>query len=113
MAILRVLRIQCHEKESWTVDDQPYIRIGGEPFWGPKSMDTGQTRPINKPYFFVHRAVIRLYDRDDWDSDDFLGEQVVARKYIGHGEIELPFKEDDASYSIWIEVLDDRKLSES
>ena len=108
MPILRVKRITCHEQEDWTGDDHAYIRINDTNFWGPKSMDVGQTRIINKPHFFSHRAIIRLHEADDWDPDDFLGEQVVTRKHIGHGEIELPFKEDDANYSIWVEVLSDR-----
>ena len=111
MAILRVLRITCHEQEDWTGDDDAYININRKVFWGPKRMDTGQTRVINKPYFFGHRAIIRLYEQDDWDPDDFLGEQTVTRAYIGQGAVELPFKEDDANYSIWVEVLDDKTTS--
>jgi len=49
MLILQVLRIQCHEQEDWTGDDHAYIRVNGVDSWGPKSMDTGQTRVINKP----------------------------------------------------------------
>lgn len=111
MPILRVLSIRCHEQEDWTGDDDPYIRINGIDFWGPKSMDTGQTRIINKSHSFSHRAIIKLYEQDDVDPDDYLGEQIVTRNHIGRGEIELPFKEDDANYSIWVEVLDDKKQS--
>ena len=60
------------------------------------------------PTSLVTVRLFGLHEADDWDPDDFLGEQVVTRQHIGHGEIELPFKEDDANYSIWVKVLDDR-----
>ena len=71
-------------------------------------MDKGQTRVINRPYRFGHRAVISLYEQDDWDADDFLGEQTVTRDFVGKGEMELNFMEDDARYGLWIEVLNDK-----
>ena len=101
MPICRVLRITCHKQEDWTGDDDAYITINGENFWGPKSMDTNQTREIRRDYQFRRRAKIVLYE-DDLDSDDCLGEQVITRADIGKGEQELPFKEDGANYSIWV-----------
>ena len=105
MPICRVLRITCHKQEDWTGDDDAYIKINGENFWGPKSMDTGQTREIRRDYQFLHRAKIALYEQDDLDPDDFLGVQVITREDIGKGEQELPFKEDGANYSIWVIAL--------
>lgn len=105
MPICRVLRITCHEQEDLTGDDDAYIKINGANFWGPRSMDTGQTREIRRDYQFLHRAKIALYEQDDLDPDDFLGEHVITRADIGKGEQELPFKEDDANYSIWVIAL--------
>jgi len=104
MPICRLVRITCYEQEDWTGDDHPYIKINGEVVWGPKSMDTRQTREIRRDYQFLHRAKVALYEDDDWDGDDFLGEHVIIRADVGKGLQEFPFKEDDANYSIWIEV---------
>ena len=104
MPICRVLRITCHEQEDWTGDDDAYITINGENFWGPKSMDTGQTREIRRDYQFRRRAKIVLYE-DDLDSDDCLGEQVITRADVGSGEQDLPFREDGANYTIRVIAL--------
>lgn len=102
MPILKVMSIKCHEQEDLTGDDDAYIVINGRKFWGPKSMDTGQTRKINRVYEFNHKAVIKLYE-EDWDPDDFLGQHTVTRQDAG--EQELRFAEDGADYSIWVNVI--------
>lgn len=106
MPICRLYRITCHEQEDWSGDDHPYIKVNGEIVWGSKRMDVEQTHEIDVDCLFNHRAKVTLYERDDWDPDDFLGEHVVTRADIGKGEQEIPFAEDDASYSIWIIVLE-------
>ncbi|QDU42650.1 hypothetical protein Mal52_11170 [Symmachiella dynata] len=111
MPILRVLSLICHEQEDNTGHDDAYIRINGSDFWGPKPIHEGQPRVINKDYLFNRRAKIGLYESDDWDPDDFLGEQMITKANVGQGEIELPFKEDDANYTIYVEVLADNKKS--
>jgi len=111
MPILRVLSITCHEQEDWVEKDDAYIRINDVDFWGPKEMGKNQTRIVNKDYKFRRRAIIKLYEEDDLDPDDFLGDQVITKDHIGDGEVELPFKQDDAHYTMTVEVLDDNKRS--
>ena len=110
MPICRLLRITCHKQEDNTGRDHPYIRVNGQRVWGPKGMEVEQTREIQRNVPFNHRAKVRLYEEDGvwpWDPDDFLGEHEVTRAYIGEGEQEFTFAEDDANYSIWIEVFAD------
>ncbi len=71
-------------------------------------MDAGQTREIHRDYQFLHRAKVALYEDDALDEDDFLGEHVITRADVGTGLQELAFREDDANYSIWVEVLSNR-----
>ena len=70
-------------------------------------MKEEQTREIQRDYQFPRRAKVRLYEQDDYESDDFLGEHEVTRANIGEGEQEFTFAEDDTNYSIWIEVFAD------
>lgn len=105
MPICRLIRITCHTQEDYLGRDYPYIRVNGKQLWGPKGMRAGQTLEIERSYRFVHRAIV--YEQDDYDPDDFLGEHQITRAEIGKGEQEFTFAEDDANYSIWIEVLAD------
>ena len=105
MPICRLIRITCHEQEDWTGDDEPYIKINGKVVWGPKDMRKGETREIYRDYQFNHRARVALYERDDWDPDDFLGEHVITRADIDKGEQAFSFMEDGANYTIWIIAL--------
>ena len=107
MPICRLLRITCHEQEDLTGDDDAYIVVNGKRVWGPKSMDTGQTREIQRDVQFSHRAKVVLYEQDDWDDDDYLGAHTLTRADIGRGEQEIAFAEDDASYTIWMIALND------
>lgn len=107
MPICRLIRITCHTQEDHTGRDHPYIAVNGKRLWGPKGMREGQTREIQRDYRFPRRATVRLYEQDDYEPDDFLGEHEVTGKDISKGEQEFTFAEDDANYSIWIEVFAD------
>lgn len=107
MPICRLIRITCHEQEDYTGKDHPYITVNGKHVWGPTGMEEGETREIRSNYRFPRRAWVRLYEQDDYESDDFLGEHIITRTDVGQGEREYTFAEDGANYSIWIEVFDD------
>ena len=107
MPICRLIRITCHEQEDWTGKDHPYITVNGKRVWGPMGMEEGETREILRNYQFPRRALVRLYEQDDYESDDFLGEHEITRANVAQGEQEFTFAEDEANYSIWIQVFDD------
>ena len=107
MPICRLIRITCHEQEDYTGRDHPYITVNGKRLWGPKGMRKEETREILRNYQFPRRAKVRLYEQDDYEPDDFLGEHEITRADIGEGEQEYTFAEDGANYSIWIEVFAD------
>ena len=104
MPWLKLNRITCHKQEDWTGDDDPYIKVNGRHVWGPRSMDTGQTREIHHQVPFSRRASVALYERDVWDGDDHLGTHTITRQHIGIGEQAYSFAEDGANYTIWIEA---------
>ena len=104
MSICRVLRIRCHKRQDNSYDE-PYITVNGKRVWGGEKMSEGQTREIHQDSRFVRRAVVRLYEADWPDADDFLGKHVITRADIGSGEQELRFREAGANYSIWVIAL--------
>lgn len=103
----RLLRIRCNEQEDYTGRDHPFITANGKVMWGPIGMEKEQTRDIQRDYHFQRRVKLRLFEQDDYDPNDYLGEHEVNRKDIGQGEQELIFAEDGANYSLWIEVFAD------
>ena len=106
MPICRVLRIKCRKRQDNSYDE-PYIKVNGKRVWSGEKMSEGQTREIHQDSRFIRRAVVRLYEADWPDPDDFLGEHVITRADINSGEQELPFRESRADYSIWVIVLED------
>lgn len=113
MPILRLLTLKCIETEDSSGPDSAYITVGDRKVWGPKDINDGQTKVINKDVKFSRRAEIRLYDEDDLDANDFLGNHVVNKSEAGTGEQSKTFTEDDAVYRLWYIVLPDNKKSDA
>jgi hypothetical protein len=105
MPVLRLISIKCIRQEDWTGDDSAYLVVNGTKVWGRESMDDDQTRLINKDVLFNRRASLKLMEHDWPDNDDFLGEHLLTRADIDKGEQEIKFTEDDADYTVWLEVL--------
>lgn len=107
MPILRLLSLKCVEQEDTWGDDDAYITVNNETVWGPTEMDTDQTRAIGVDRHFLHQAEIRLYEKDDVDANDYLGQRMVSREDLGRGEQPAVFNQDGANYELWFVVLDD------
>jgi hypothetical protein len=103
MSILRINAIRCIEQEDFWGDDDTFIVVNGQRVWGPQPMDEGQTRTINAEFAFNRSVEIKLFEVDDLDPDDFLGQ--VELRATDEGEHHLKFTEDDADYSLWVTIV--------
>ena len=104
MPRLNLKTLKCIETEDNIGADDAYMTVNDEIIWGPEKMNDGDERGVDKIYKFDHRAVIRLYDKDDLDPDDFLGERTITREDVGKGEQTHNFTEDDANYRLTFTV---------
>ncbi|MFE0380666.1 hypothetical protein ACFW1M_35040 [Streptomyces inhibens] len=96
MGVLTIGRLECIKQEDWNGKDDIYITInGGRPVYSTQIGEDGK-RDINKSFRFEGDvAVVRMYESDNADDDDLLGEQVPL---AGYGE--MKFREDDAYYTL-------------
>ncbi|MFE0186399.1 hypothetical protein [Streptomyces sp. NPDC058989] len=88
--------LECVEQEDWNGADDIYLTINGGRSVYSTSIEKGEKRHINKSFHFAGDvAEVRMYESDDADADDLLGEQVPL---LGYGE--MKFREDGAHYTL-------------
>lgn len=106
MPNLRLISLECHETED-SGDDEAYLLVKGVKVWG-NDIDEGDVADLSglPLIWFRRRARIELMDEDWPDDDDSLGRTYARRSHIGQGEIEHPFTDDDARYTLTFEVLE-------
>lgn len=107
MPILRLKTLECKVTEDNTGADEAYLRVDGRKVWGPKSMNTNDTKTINKDFNFTTNINITLYDEDvggPIDPDDNLGTVVARADQAGTGEQQGSFTQHRASYVLYYEV---------
>jgi len=109
MAILRINAIKCIEQEDTWGDDDIYIAVNGSSVWGPQAMDDEQTRPVNVEVAFNRSVEIMLFEVDDADPNDNLGQKELRAS--DEGEHHLKFTEDDANYSLWVTIVNTKKTA--
>ncbi|MCS7074511.1 MAG: hypothetical protein NZ108_08600 [Bacteroidia bacterium] len=68
--------MDCIQQEDLIGKDDIVIVVNEQKIWGLRC-STGQSAIIDKTFSFKNEAVIQLYEQDDFDADDFLGEYVV------------------------------------
>ncbi|MEU5212769.1 hypothetical protein [Streptomyces sp. NPDC020742] len=99
MGAVKFYRLECIKQEDWNGKDDIYITINGKRVYSTRIGEDG-TRTIDKTYRFEGDvAEVRMYESDDADADDLLGEQVPL---LGYNE--LKFREDGAHYVLSCEL---------
>jgi hypothetical protein len=101
-------KLIAHETEDYTgINDEAYIRVKGTKVWGPVSINPFQAQYPNVSMDVTGPIWVSLYDDDDIDSDDWLGD-AYAPLPSGVGLTAwgfLKFKEDGADYTMNVRVL--------
>jgi hypothetical protein len=110
MPKLKLISLVCTETEDNAGADEAYIRVNGNKVWGPKSINTGQSKDLSGVGLldFQGSAKIELFDEDvggPFDRDDFLGEITATEAQAGQGTQNNDFNRDDANYTLFYEVL--------
>lgn len=105
---LRLVELQCHRTEDFFGGDETYLKVNGNSVWGPVSMRNGDAIDLTHlPHVrFRRRVRLDLYDQDigGLDRDDHLGTAYAWASTASHGEQQLEFRGDGASYTLTVEV---------
>lgn len=95
MGVVKFGQLECVKQEDWNGADDIYITLNGDTVYSTR-MSEGDKRSIDKSFSFKGDvATVRMYESDDVDDDDLLGEQIPL---LGYGE--MKFTEDGAHYTL-------------
>lgn len=98
--------LKCNETEDWG-NDECRLEITGDTRRKAtlkRSMDDGDTWPLNRTYTFENSATIKLWDEDSPDPDDFLGSILLDTRL--HRQSMARFTGDGANYTLSYSVED-------
>ncbi|MBD0334293.1 MAG: hypothetical protein ICV62_02290 [Cyanobacteria bacterium Co-bin13] len=98
-------QLKCSETEDWGADEcrlevytdgtlQPYLK---------KSLNNGQTWPLNQTFSFQDFVEIKLWDEDSPDADDFLGSVRITASLTPAAT--AAFTRDGANYQLRYQVV--------
>lgn len=112
MPRLRLISLQCIKTEDTFGGDEPYLKLNGNPIWGPTTIQEDQTLSLNELDLikFTQNATIQLLDQDTGfgDDDDLLGSLVVSTAQVTESaDKEVTFTGDGAKYILSYRVLPD------
>ena len=100
MLELRINSLKCRDTEDTFGSDECRLEIftDGKRLAGlRRNLNDGQTWPVNRTVRFNSNAVIKLWDEDSPDADDFLGQVNVSTQPGNHSG---RFRRDGADYSL-------------
>lgn len=106
MPVLFLTTLECVTTEDLTHSDscRLEVRVDGGPVDEMNhDLNTGERWLLNKSYPFTNEVRIKLYDEDEPDADDFLGEVIIGPTltHRANGRFTL----DDAKYILWYEII--------
>jgi hypothetical protein len=100
MGAVTFWHLRCFRQEDWSGKDDIYVTINGERVYSARIGEGGKYA-INKTFRYKGDvARVRMYESDNLDDDDFLGEAIPLLG--GH---EMTFNQDGALYTITYEQL--------
>lgn len=111
MPILKLKTLECKVTEDHTGADEAYLKVNGNKVWGPKKMNTNDSKAIDLDFPFTTNISVALYDEDvggSIDPDDDLGTVVARADQAGEGEQQGAFTRSKASYILYYEVMKDQ-----
>ena len=110
MPLLRLIFLYCEETESGLFEND-HLRLEVFPDEASadsmKELNTEETWLLNEEFSFDAKVEIKLWDEDEIDGDDLLGQHVIGPELLHRGRVD--FNKDDAKYQLWFEVVDPDK----
>ncbi len=102
MPTLRLERVKCITTTSGSGDDDVYIEVEGQSFWGGDAMEMGEddTQPIGLDWPFQQRARVVVYEWDE-GADDVIGGFTARPSDAGQGEQRTQMTGDGGNYEIY------------
>jgi hypothetical protein len=104
MPTLRLKNLLCQVTED-NGADEPYLVVNGQTIWGPTSINAGGTKSVNRQFYFVNSAEIKLFEEDAIDANDYLGMVTATSAMKGQGEKQGKFTGDGANYTLYYDVI--------
>ncbi len=102
-AEVKFVRLQCLETEDNGADEL-YLHYNGGHLAGIQDVETGGTWQLDLVKRLDGEAFVSLFDEDDIDEDDFLGEIVISESELNQGLRSQEFNLDDALYVLFYRV---------
>ncbi|GGN93746.1 hypothetical protein GCM10011579_092530 [Streptomyces albiflavescens] len=102
-AEVKFVRLQCLETEDNGADEL-YLHYNGAHLAGIQDVETGGTWQLDLVKRLDGEAFVSLFDEDDIDEDDFLGEIVISESEMNQGLRQQEFNQDDALYVLFYRV---------
>lgn len=105
-ATLRLIRLECWTTEDDNEFDEAELRVTIDRTLSSKyrkDMRRGDIWRINRNISFTDTVKLRLYDLDDPDGDDKLGEHIISNRPTD-GVRFLIFNRDEANYRLYYRV---------
>ncbi|UZJ32723.1 hypothetical protein [Streptomyces endophytica] len=100
MGVVKFGQLECVKQEDWNGKDDIYLTINGKKVYSARIGEDDKIT-INKTFHYDGDvAEVRMYESDDADDDDLLGEQVPI-----HDFGEMKFTEDDAYYTLSYQLI--------
>jgi len=93
---IELIRLECNDAQQYK--DYPYLKINGEPVWGPTRMRTGDILDVGVSRPFHRNVFVDLWEQDRRSSDHF-GTMVLllreVQEQVSHGPLPFTFRADD------------------
>jgi hypothetical protein len=90
-SIVHFRTLSCQKQNDLTGADSVKLLYDAEPMWGPEDMTNGQTKSVNTDEVLSGTATVSLWERDDFDPDDHLGDITVSESEKFDGDISKKF----------------------
>ncbi|MFF1698119.1 hypothetical protein ACFVXC_31630 [Streptomyces sp. NPDC058257] len=106
---VKFYQLRCIETED-NGEDELWVDFRGQRVWGRGDINNGQVINVNNgPFSLVNSGadVVSLWDQDDFDPDDHLGDFHISPAVSGRGEQVAEFRGDGAHYTLTYEVRPD------
>ncbi|MGW5868652.1 hypothetical protein ACWFRJ_41620 [Streptomyces sp. NPDC055239] len=102
-------QLRCIETED-DGEDEAWVDFRGQRVWGRGDINNGDVINVNNgPFRLVNSDadVVSIWDQDDLDPDDHLGDFLISAAVSGRGEQVAEFRGDGAHYTLTYEVRPD------
>jgi hypothetical protein len=100
MATVFFSTLSCLEQNDFTGADSVSLPYNANRMWGPEDMTKGQAKSVGTRMGFFGTATVSLWEHDDLDPDDHLGDITIRESEKDHGQRSQKFAKE-AEYTLF------------